>query len=99
MATCKQTRFHLRDDKRSGGEIDIQGLDILVSSSSSPSGSGESSTPGRSTTLDSSTSPKSRKQKARRSPGKEILSNANLRLKPGVHYGLVGRNGTGKSSA
>lgn len=28
----------------------------------------------------------------------EILSNAELKLKPGVHYGLLGRNGTGKSS-
>lgn len=28
----------------------------------------------------------------------EILSNAELKLKPGVHYGMLGRNGTGKSS-
>jgi ABC-type polysaccharide/polyol phosphate transport system ATPase subunit len=28
----------------------------------------------------------------------EILSNAELRLKAGVHYGLLGHNGTGKSS-
>ena len=28
----------------------------------------------------------------------EILSNAELNLKPGVHYGLLGRNGSGKSS-
>ena len=28
----------------------------------------------------------------------EILTNAELKLKGGVHYGLLGRNGTGKSS-
>ncbi|KAM5501186.1 hypothetical protein McanMca71_005300 [Microsporum canis] len=30
--------------------------------------------------------------------GLEILTSATLRLKAGVHYGLVGRNGTGKST-
>lgn len=29
---------------------------------------------------------------------KEVLSHANLHLVEGRHYGLVGRNGTGKSS-
>lgn len=29
---------------------------------------------------------------------KQLLQDAHLRLKEGVHYGLVGRNGTGKSS-
>jgi len=33
-----------------------------------------------------------------RAEGLEILSNANLKLKAGVHYALIGRNGTGKSS-
>ena len=33
-----------------------------------------------------------------RSEGLEILANANLKLKAGVHYALIGRNGTGKSS-
>lgn len=31
-------------------------------------------------------------------PALEILSGAELKLKGGVHYGLLGRNGTGKSS-
>ena len=30
--------------------------------------------------------------------GRDLLSDAHLRLKAGVHYGLVGRNGTGKST-
>ncbi|CBQ72689.1 related to positive effector protein GCN20 [Sporisorium reilianum SRZ2] len=30
--------------------------------------------------------------------GHDLLSDAHLRLKPGVHYGLVGRNGSGKST-
>lgn len=33
-----------------------------------------------------------------KSDGLEILSNANLRLKEGRRYALVGRNGCGKSS-
>jgi ABC-type dipeptide/oligopeptide/nickel transport system ATPase subunit len=33
-----------------------------------------------------------------RAEGLEILANANLKLKAGVHYALIGRNGTGKSS-
>ncbi|TAQ85352.1 hypothetical protein B7494_g6315 [Chlorociboria aeruginascens] len=33
-----------------------------------------------------------------RAEGLEILTNASLKLKAGVHYALVGRNGTGKSS-
>ncbi|KUJ14595.1 ABC transporter-like protein [Mollisia scopiformis] len=33
-----------------------------------------------------------------RAEGLEILSNANLKLKAGVHYALIGRNGTGKST-
>ncbi|KAI1919877.1 hypothetical protein LOZ65_004269 [Ophidiomyces ophidiicola] len=82
LATCKQTRFHLRDE-RGSGEIDVQGLDILISSST--------------IAQDGPALAKARKQKAR-SAGKEILMNANLRLKAGVHYGLVGRNGTGKST-
>ncbi|KAG9230630.1 P-loop containing nucleoside triphosphate hydrolase protein [Amylocarpus encephaloides] len=32
------------------------------------------------------------------SEGLELLSNATLKLKAGIHYGLVGRNGTGKST-
>jgi len=38
------------------------------------------------------------KSKAR-AEGIEILSGAKLRLKEGQRYALVGRNGTGKSSA
>jgi ABC-type glutathione transport system ATPase component len=33
-----------------------------------------------------------------RAEGLEILANASLKLKGGVHYALIGRNGTGKSS-
>lgn len=40
---------------------------------------------------------KSTKGKAR-AEGLEILANASLKLKAGVHYALIGRNGTGKSS-
>ena len=33
-----------------------------------------------------------------RADGLELISNANLKLKAGIHYALIGRNGTGKSS-
>jgi ATPase subunit of ABC transporter with duplicated ATPase domains len=33
-----------------------------------------------------------------RGEGLEILANGSLKLKAGVHYALIGRNGTGKSS-
>lgn len=48
--------------------------------------------------------PSNSASKTKRTKGKgaghelELLSNAELRLKTGVHYALLGRNGTGKSS-
>ncbi|RPA87278.1 P-loop containing nucleoside triphosphate hydrolase protein [Ascobolus immersus RN42] len=33
-----------------------------------------------------------------KSEGLELLNNATLKLKPGVHYGLIGKNGTGKTT-
>ncbi|KAK2751055.1 hypothetical protein FQN57_000130 [Myotisia sp. PD_48] len=89
LATSKQTRFHLPDGKTSG-ELDIQGLDIIISAAS-PSDEGKSAPPG-------SGKDKPKKKGKAASQGLELLSNANLRLKAGVHYGLVGRNGTGKST-
>ncbi|PGH26479.1 hypothetical protein AJ80_01793 [Polytolypa hystricis UAMH7299] len=89
IATCKQTRFHLRED-RGSGDVDIQGLNITVSSRLA-------SEPG---TLESGTAVKTKARGKSRAKGEgvEILSSADLRLKAGVHYGLVGRNGTGKST-
>ncbi|KAM5475398.1 hypothetical protein MauCBS54593_001086 [Microsporum audouinii] len=87
LATCKQTRFHLAEGKGSG-EIDIQGLNLLVASRPSQGQDAESSGAGK---------VKARK-KEKAGLGLEILTSATLRLKAGVHYGLVGRNGTGKST-
>jgi ABC-type polysaccharide/polyol phosphate transport system ATPase subunit len=59
-------------------QLDIEGLNITVTSSSGNPGS---------------------KSKAKaRAEGLEILTNASLKLKAGIHYALIGRNGTGKSS-
>ncbi|QKX62157.1 uncharacterized protein TRUGW13939_09314 [Talaromyces rugulosus] len=85
IATCKQTRFHLLDDRPSQ-EVDIQGLNIVVRSSHQASD-----------TNTTDKKPKASKSKSK-SDGLELISNADLRLKAGVHYGLVGRNGTGKST-
>ncbi|OJK04553.1 hypothetical protein ASPACDRAFT_49025 [Aspergillus aculeatus ATCC 16872] len=64
-------------------EVDVEGITIAVSS---PQNHAESAA----TDLKSK-----RKAKAE---AKELISDAHLRLKAGVHYGLVGRNGTGKST-
>ncbi|CAG7978509.1 unnamed protein product [Penicillium salamii] len=83
LATCKQTRFHLLDENPSS-EIDVEGLNIIVTS------------PAPESTEDVKTKTKG-KAKAK-AAGRELISDAHLRFKAGVHYGLLGRNGTGKST-
>ncbi|KAI9044029.1 ABC-F family ATP-binding cassette domain-containing protein [Aspergillus affinis] len=83
IATCKQTRFHLLDDRPSQ-EIDVEGLTIAVSSA-------------RDTTNDPTKSKIKGKAKTK-SEARELITDGHLRLKAGVHYGLIGRNGTGKST-
>jgi ABC-type multidrug transport system fused ATPase/permease subunit len=68
------------------GKIDIQGLSIIVQR------------PGTNLLENSSSSSADKKKSRSKNTGLELLSNADLRLKAGVHYGLVGRNGSGKSS-
>ncbi|KAJ5948298.1 hypothetical protein N7466_001313 [Penicillium verhagenii] len=84
LATCKQTRFHLLDDKPSS-EIDVEGLGIVVTSS----------TPN---TSEDASKPKNKGRPKTKASGQELITDAHLRLKGGVHYGLIGRNGTGKST-
>ncbi|KAL2065197.1 hypothetical protein VTL71DRAFT_2866 [Oculimacula yallundae] len=77
LVSCKQTRFHIENPVYQ--ELDIEGLNITVTSSAS--------------------SGKAVKAKGKaRAEGLEILANASLKLKAGVHYALIGRNGTGKST-
>ncbi|KAE8355363.1 P-loop containing nucleoside triphosphate hydrolase protein [Aspergillus coremiiformis] len=83
LATCKQTRFHLLDD-RPTQEIDVEGLTIAVSSSRD--------------TAEDPLKPKSKGKSKGKPDARELISDAHLRLKAGVHYGLIGRNGTGKST-
>ncbi|GLA58277.1 hypothetical protein AtubIFM56815_008597 [Aspergillus tubingensis] len=77
QCTSQQTRFHIESPNYR--ELDIKGLQILVTS-----GEKKSATKGKS--------------KVRSKDGLEILSNAELLLKEGRRYALVGRNGTGKST-
>ncbi|KAI2790985.1 hypothetical protein POX_c03838 [Penicillium oxalicum] len=84
LATCKQTRFHLLDENPSN-EVDVEGLFITIASDGSENGHD-------STTL------KSKAKSKIKTVGKELISDAHLRLKGGIHYGLLGRNGTGKST-
>ncbi|KAL4880936.1 P-loop containing nucleoside triphosphate hydrolase protein [Aspergillus karnatakaensis] len=83
IATCKQTRFHLLNDQPSR-EIDVEGLTIAVVSP-----------------LDSAEDPTKAKAKGKskaKAEARELIDDAHLRFKAGVHYGLIGRNGTGKST-
>ena len=66
-------------------KIDVEGLSITITSA------------GADSTDEASKSKVKGKSKAK-AAGKELISDAHLRLKGGVHYGLLGRNGTGKSS-
>ncbi|KAL5342455.1 P-loop containing nucleoside triphosphate hydrolase protein [Aspergillus crustosus] len=83
IATCKQTRFHLLNDQPSR-EIDVEGLTIAVVSP-----------------LDPAEDPPKTKAKGKskaKAEARELIADAHLRFKAGVHYGLIGRNGTGKST-
>lgn len=68
-------------------QIDVEGLTIAVTSSQADSADDGDS--------------KAKKSKAKsksRAEARELILDAHLRLKAGMHYGLIGRNGTGKSS-
>lgn len=43
-------------------------------------------------------STKARGKSKAKAEGVELLTNATLKLKPGIHYGLIGKNGTGKTT-
>ncbi|KAG2001227.1 hypothetical protein GB937_010363 [Aspergillus fischeri] len=97
IATCKQTRFHLLHDQpaqevtANPRQIDVEGLTIAVTSS--PADTTDHGDPSNSKAKGKSKSKSKSKADAR-----ELIVDAHLRLKAGVHYGLIGRNGTGKSS-
>ncbi|KAJ5725113.1 uncharacterized protein N7483_006470 [Penicillium malachiteum] len=84
IATCKQTRFHLLDDNPSP-EIDVEGLSITVTSASPDA-------------IDDGSKLKAKGKGKAKASGRELISDGHLRLKGGTHYGLIGRNGTGKST-
>lgn len=90
IATCKQTRFHLLHDQPAQ-EIDVEGLTIAVTSSpADTTDDGDSS--------NSKAKGKSKAKSKSKADARELIVDAHLRLKAGVHYGLIGRNGTGKST-
>lgn len=67
---------------KSNEKVDVSGLTISIASSTSETPSGS----------------KARGKSKAKADGRELISDSHLRLKPGVHYGLLGRNGSGKSS-
>ncbi|RDW90227.1 ABC-F family ATP-binding cassette domain-containing protein [Aspergillus mulundensis] len=83
LATCKQTRFHILNDQASQ-EVDVEGLTIAVSSHMQ--------------SAEDSPSTKAKGKSKLKAETRELINDAHLRLKAGVHYGLIGRNGTGKST-
>ena len=82
IVTRQQTRFHIIEYDASK-EIDINNLSIVIAAGNNNDVPAGSKVKGKSRA---------------RSEGHEILTNAQLRLKTGVHYSLIGRNGTGKST-
>ncbi|EYE98878.1 ABC-F family ATP-binding cassette domain-containing protein [Aspergillus ruber CBS 135680] len=88
LATCKQTRFHPLDNNPSQ-EIDVDGLNVSVIATPDTND----------TSTETSSKPSKPKGKSRaKAEARELIVDAHLRLKPGVHYGFLGRNGTGKST-
>ncbi|KAL4774662.1 P-loop containing nucleoside triphosphate hydrolase protein [Aspergillus nidulans var. acristatus] len=83
IVTCKQTRFHILDDQPSR-EVDVDGLTVAVSSVSE--------------SVEDPSKTKAKGKSKSKAEARELISDAHLRLKAGVHYGLIGRNGTGKST-
>jgi ABC-type uncharacterized transport system ATPase subunit len=63
----------------------VDGLNIIVTSSAADS-------------TEDASKPKTKGKSKAKAAGRELISDAHLRLKAGIHYGLLGRNGTGKSS-
>lgn len=66
-------------------KIDVEGLAITITSAAQDS-------------AEDAPKPKSKGKSKAKAAGRELISDGHLRLKGGVHYGLIGRNGTGKSS-
>ncbi|KAH9987849.1 putative ABC transporter [Xylariaceae sp. FL0662B] len=91
IATCQQSRFHILEDKRSS-EISIEQLTLSIRPTP-PARAGKAAKPGKPGKAD-----KAGKSKAAGAKTHDILVDASLRLKGGVHYGLLGRNGSGKST-
>ena len=83
LVTRQQTRFNIIEDNASK-EIDIKDLSIIIAAGSIDDAAAEGS--------------RSKGKVKAKAEGLEILAGAHLRLKTSIHYSLVGRNGTGKST-
>ncbi|KAK9351783.1 P-loop containing nucleoside triphosphate hydrolase protein, partial [Lipomyces doorenjongii] len=86
QVSCRQTRFDIKEDA-AVKDIDVNGLNISIVS-----------TPPTASPSESDVSPKLKLSKSSKSVAIEILGQAELKLKCGHRYGLIGRNGTGKST-
>ncbi|KAK9385877.1 P-loop containing nucleoside triphosphate hydrolase protein [Lipomyces mesembrius] len=86
QVSCRQTRFDIKEDA-AVKDIDVNGLNISIVL-----------TPPTALPSESDVSSKSKLSKSSKSAAIEILGHAELKLKCGYRYGLIGRNGTGKST-
>ena len=94
LCSCKQTRFHIENPvyPEVGFSLSISCTVVALLTLHN-----HLDIDGLNITVTSGNSASKSKGKAR-AEGLEIVSNASLKLKPGVHHALIGRNGTGKSS-
>jgi hypothetical protein len=92
LVSCKQTRFHIENPVYQEVTFDPNLLyEMLIIDQLNIEGLNITVTSGRGRSAEKP------KGKAR-AEGLELLSNTTLRLKAGICYALIGRNGTGKSS-
>lgn len=66
-------------------KVDVSGLTISIASPTSEA-------------TEVASSSKAKGKSKAKAGSRELISDSHLRLKPGVHYGFLGRNGSGKSS-
>jgi len=94
LCSCKQTRFHIENPVYQEVVLLTFPPLYLCVLLTAP----QLDIEGLIITVTSAAKPGVRPKGKVRGEGLEILSNATLKLKAGVHYALIGRNGTGKSS-
>ena len=100
LATRRQTRFHHDETAGSKEVCSSYKKALIVVCFADDENAVQVDVDGLTITVAADVQPTHRKDRKSKTTteGKEILVDAHLRLKYGQRYGLLGRNGTGKSS-